>query len=264
MNEIKIFENKEFGKIRTVEINSEPYFVGKDVAEALGYAEPRSTISKKVESEDRGVAEIETPSGTQRMTIINESGLYSLILSSKLESAKRFKHWVTSEVLPSLRKNGGYIVNQENMTPEQIIAAGLKVANEILGKSKLQINQLKKENLVKDQLIGELKPKADYTDIILKSKSLVTISQIAKDYGISGQEMNQILHEMKIQFKQNGQWLLYSKYQNKGYTHSETIYFRHTDGRHDVTMITKWTQKGRLFLYEALKKVEILPVIEQE
>lgn len=264
MDNLKIFENEEFGKIRTVEINSEPYFVGKDVAESLGYANTKNAVPKHVDDEDKLSTQIEYAGQRREVTVINESGLYSLILSSKLESAKRFKHWVTSEVLPSLRKNGGYIVNQENMTPEQIIAAGLKVANEILGKSKLQINQLKKENLVKDQLIGELKPKADYTDIILKSKSLVTISQIAKDYGISGQEMNQLLHEMKIQFKQNGQWLLYSKYQNKGYTHSETIYFKHTDGRRDVTMITKWTQKGRLFLYEALKKVEILPVIEQE
>ena len=101
--------------IRTLEINGEPYFVGKDVATLLGYAEPRSAVSKKVDSEDRGVAKMETPSGTQEVTVINESGLYSLILSSKLPSAKRFKRWVTSEVLPSIRRSGGYITGQEQM-----------------------------------------------------------------------------------------------------------------------------------------------------
>ena len=106
MNELQIFNNSEFGQIRTVIINEEPYFVGNDVATILGYAEPRSTVSKKVDIEDRGVAKLETPSGIQEMTVINESGLYSLILGSKLESAKRFKHWVTSEVLPTIRKKG--------------------------------------------------------------------------------------------------------------------------------------------------------------
>lgn len=108
MNNIQIFKNNEFGAIRTQIINDEPWFVGRDVAESLGYAEPSSAISKKVDTEDKGVAKMETPSGKQKVTIINESGLYSLIFGSKLESAKRFKRWVTSEVLPSIRKTGGY------------------------------------------------------------------------------------------------------------------------------------------------------------
>lgn len=108
MNELQIFNNPEFGSIRSVLIDNEPYFVGKDVALALGYAEPRSAVSKKIDDEDKGVAKIETPSGIQEMTMINESGVYSLIFGSKLSSAKKFKHWVTSEVLPTLRKNGHY------------------------------------------------------------------------------------------------------------------------------------------------------------
>ncbi|ARE87086.1 BRO-N domain-containing protein [Clostridium formicaceticum] len=111
MKGLKIFNSQEFGQVRTLIIQNEPWFVGKDVAEALGYAEPRSVISKKVDEEDKGVARMETPSGMQEMTIINESGLYSLILSSKLESAKKFKRWVTSEVLPSIRKTGSYLLN---------------------------------------------------------------------------------------------------------------------------------------------------------
>ena len=127
-----VFTHPQFGTVRTVEIDNEVWFVGKDVAEALGYSDPRSAISKKIENEDRGVAKMATPSGTQQMTIINESGLYSLILSSKLPSAKEFKHWVTSEVLPSIRKNGAYIRNQENMTPAEIVARGLIAAQKII------------------------------------------------------------------------------------------------------------------------------------
>lgn len=110
-NRIKVFNNPDFGQVRTLSINNEPYFVGKDVAEILGYAEPRSAVSKKVDNEDRGVSKIATPSGTQEMTVINESGLYSLILSSKLPTAKQFKRWVTNEVLPTIRKTGGYVDN---------------------------------------------------------------------------------------------------------------------------------------------------------
>ena len=123
--------------------------------------------------------------------------------------------------------------------------------------------QLHAENAQQKQIIGELKPKADYTDTILKNKGLVTITQIAKDYGMSGQAMNDLLHSNGVQYKQSEQWLLYTKYQDKGYTHSETINITRKDGRPDITMNTKWTQKGRLFIYALLKKSGILPVIEQ-
>ncbi len=123
--------------------------------------------------------------------------------------------------------------------------------------------QLQLENKQKDQLIGELKPKADYMDSILRNKGLVTITQVSKDYGLSGTKMNDLLHELKVQYKQSGQWLLYSQHHGKGYTHSETVNITHSDGRPDVKMNTKWTQKGRLFLYDLLKENEILPVIEQ-
>lgn len=128
MNDLQIFNNEEFGQIRTVTIDNEPWFVGKDVAEALGYSEPRSAVSKKVDDTDKGVAEMETPSGKQNMTIINESGLYALIFGSKLDSAKRFKHWVTSEVLPSIRKNGNYqMMKQESseLSPQLQMLQGL-------------------------------------------------------------------------------------------------------------------------------------------
>lgn len=141
-----IFTSEEFGDIRTVTINNEPWFVGKDIATALGCTRTADAIRQHVESEDKGVGEIQTPGGTQNMTIINESGLYALIFGSKLESAKRFKHWVTSEVLPSIRKHGGYIAGQETMSDDELMARALLVAqNKILEKQK-KIATLENEN----------------------------------------------------------------------------------------------------------------------
>lgn len=143
------------------------------------------------------------------------------------------------------------------LTPAELMAKALLEAQAVLAEKDTTIAK-------QTQLIGELKPKADYTDRILNSKSLVSITQIAKDYGLSGKAMNGKLHELGIIYKLGSQWLLYSRYQAKGYTHSETVDITHSDGRADVVMNTKWTQKGRLFLYQHLKKHGILPVIEQD
>lgn len=254
MNELQIFNNPEFGEVRTVSIDGEPWLVGKDVAVALKYTNPQKAIRDHVDSEDTTVNESFTVNGTKGL-LINESGLYSLVLSSKLPTAKKFKRWVTSEVLPAIRKHGGYHI--EELTGRELMAKALLEAQAVLAEKDTTIAK-------QTQLIGELKPKADYTDRILQSKSLVTITQIAKDYGMSGAAMNEKLHELGVIYKLGGQWLLYSKYQAKGYTHSETVDITHRDGRGDVKMNTKWTQKGRLFLYEFLKKHGILPVIEQD
>lgn len=263
MNELQIFKSEEFGEVRTILINEEPWFVGKDVATSLGYSNTRDALMAHVEEEDKGVVKCDTPGGKQDMVAVNESGLYALIFGSKLESAKRFKRWVTSEVLPSIRKHGGYISGQESMSDDELLAKALVVAQSKIAEKQKHIEELTKEVNVKNQVIGELKPKADYTDKILQNKGLVTITQIAKDYGMSGAEMNAKLHELGIQFKQSGQWLLYSRYHGRGYTHSETVDIVRTDGRPDIKMNTKWTQKGRLFLYNKLKANGILPMIEK-
>lgn len=259
MNELQVFENKEFGKIRTVEIDNKPYFVGKDVADILGYSNPRKAIIDHVDNEDKGVTKRDTLGGNQKLTIINESGLYSLILSSKLPQAKKFKRWVTSEVLPAIRSHGMYATDELIANPDIAIAAF-----QALKEERKQRKALECECNRQKQIIGELKPKADYTDIILQSKSLMTITQIAKDHGISGKAMNELLHKFGIQYKQSGQWLLYSKYHNNGFTHSETVTIQHNDGRYDTVLNTKWSQKGRLFIYNLLKSNGILPKIEQD
>lgn len=148
-------------------------------------------------------------------------------------------------------------------TPEQIMARALKMANQSIESLKDRCKFLGDQVIEQQQIITELQPKANYVDTILQSKSLVLVTQIAKDYGMSARKFNQILKDLKIQYKVGGQWVLYSKYQSNGYVHSRTIDITRTDGRPDVTMQTEWTQKGRLFLYEELKKQGYVPVIEQ-
>ena len=258
-NKIQVFANEEFGQIRTVEINGEPWFVGKDVAEALGYKEATKAAREKVDSEDRGKSKIDTPSGTQNMTIINESGLYSLIFASKLPTAKKFKRWVTSEVLPTIRRHGMYATDGLLNNPDFAIEvfSQLKAERERNNALQLEIAQSR-------QMSAEPQPKASYYDIILVDRGLVTITQIAKDYGTSGKKMNELLHKYGVLFNRGGQWFLYSRHRDKGYTHSKTTDIKRSGGRAGVVTEIKWTQKGRLFIYELLKKNGMLPVIEQK
>lgn len=261
MNELQIFNSEEFGDIRTVTIDNETYFVGKDVATALGYANPKNAVPTHVSEEDKLSTQIEYTGQRREVTVINESGLYALIFGSKLESATRFKHWVTSEVLPAIRKTGSYQIAPQG---EELLALAVIEAKKTIDSLKDQCKFLGEQAVENQKLISELQPKANYVDKILQSKSLVTITQIAKDYGLSGRKMNQILNELKIQYKVGRQWVLYSQYQNNGYVHSRTIDITRADGRSDVTMQTEWTQKGRLFLYQKLKKHGYVPLIEQE
>ena len=195
---------------------------------------------------------------------ITESGLYAVILRSDKPNAKKFRKWVTSEVLPSIRKNGGYIAGQENMTDDELMAKALMVAQNKINERDNKIKSLETEITEMDKTISEMQPKVRYVDMILQSKSTVNVSQIAQDYGMSATIFNRKLHELGIQYKTGGQWILYSNYKNKGYVHSETIEIKHSDGSKGTKMQTKWLQKGRLFLYEKLKKHGIYPLIESE
>lgn len=263
MNKLQIFNSQEFGDIRTVQLNNETYFVGNDVARALGYSNHKNAVPTHVSDDDKLRTQIEYAGQKREVTVINESGLYALIFGSKLDSAKRFKHWVTSDVLPSIRKNGGYLMNQESMTPEQVVANALVVAQNILNKKDAQIRELENETIELNNQISDMQPKVNYVDTILQSKSTVLVTQIAQDYGMSAKKFNKTLKELGVQRKVGGQWVLYGKYQGQGYVHSKTIHFVRSDGQEDVKMQTEWTQKGRLFLYELLKKNDIYPLIEQ-
>lgn len=195
--------------------------------------------------------------------LVNEYGLYNLILASRKKEAKQFKRWITHEVIPSIRKTGGYIAGEENMNEEELVLKAMEVMQRKVKALEDKTKKLEKENSMQFQLIGELKPKADYTDKILNSKGTVTINAIANDYGMTAQALNKILHELEVQYKQGKQWLLYRNYRACGYTQSKTIHFFHKDGTPDTRLNMEWTQKGRLFLYELLKKNGIVPVIER-
>ena len=143
MNNIQVFKNAQFGSIRAVELNGEPWLVGKDVADVLGYGNYRQALKTNVDEEDKGVHQMDTLGGRQDMTIINESGLYSLIFGSKLPKAKEFKHWVTSEVLPSIRKHGGYIKDQENLTEDELLSRALLVAQSRIAERDRQIERMR-------------------------------------------------------------------------------------------------------------------------
>lgn len=240
-----------------MEIDNTPYFVGKDVAEVLGYSNPQKAIRDHVDDEDKGVNEMDTPGGKQNIAVINESGLYSLILSSKLPKAKEFKHWVTSEVLPSIRKHGMYAMDEIIENPDLAIKA-LTALKEEREKTK----KLSETVAVQNQQISELKPKASYYDVVLNCKDLLSISKIAKDYGKSARWMNEKLHELGVQFKQGDVWLLYQKYAGNGYTNTKTQAYNGSSGDVHTKVHTYWTQKGRLFVYDLLKKQGILPLIE--
>lgn len=253
MNQLEIFNNQEFGQVRTLVIENEPYFVGKEVAEILGYSNPQKAIRDHVDNEDKRTERIVHPLGGKQATvIINESGLYSLILKSKLPSAKKFKRWVTNEVLPQIRKHGMYATDELLDNPDLLIEVATKLKEE------------RTLRLIAEQQVKELKPKADYCDRILSNKGLVTITSIAKNYGMSARKFNELLHELGVQFSQSGAWYLYSAYQDKGYTHTEPFDYVDSHGNTQVKPRTKWTQKGHLFIYNLLKAEGYLPLIEQK
>lgn len=199
MNEIRIFKSEEFGEIRTVEIGGEPWFVGKDVAETLGYERPTKAVSDHVDGEDRDEVPIQDPIGRMQNTaIINESGLYSLILSSKLPSAKAFKRWVTSEVLPSIRKHGGYINGQAEMSPEELMAKALQVAQKTLEEREARIGVLAAENSALTVEKQILKPKADYFDELVDRNLLTNFRETAKQLSIKQNDFVKFLLEKKV------------------------------------------------------------------
>ena len=259
-----IFKNQEFGEIQLIENNNKYEFEATGVAKMLGYSNPWDAIKRHCKKD--GVVKhevIDNLGRKQEKNFISEGNLYRLITHSKLPDAEKFESWVYDEVLPSIRKHGAYMtsskIEEVLLNPDTIIQLATDLKNERAEKERLKI-----ENDQQHQLIGELKPKADYTDKILQSKGTVKANVIANDYGLTAIAMNKVLHKLGIQYKQGSDWLLYRKYREKGYTHSKTIHFYHKDGTPDTSVNMEWTQKGRLFLYEMLKQNGIVPMIEKQ
>jgi prophage antirepressor-like protein len=236
MNDLKIFQKEEFGEIRTMTINDEPWFVAKDITDRLGFANGRDAVSKHVDDEDKGVAKCDTLGGAQEYTVINESGLYSLVLSSKLESAKKFKRWITHEVIPEIRKTGGYHLPQTYA--EALRAYADKVE---------QNEKLAAEN-------AKLLPKAEFFDAVTDSKSAISIGEVAKvlDVGIGQNKLFAFLREKKILDYHN---IPYQEYIDRGY-------FRTVEQKYDVrgevriSIKTLVFQKGIDYIRRLLQKKE--------
>ena len=240
MNEIKVFNNAEFGKIRTLNRDGEPWFVGKDVAMALGYKDSVNALKSHVSEEDKSGWRIATQYGEREAVIINESGLYSLILSSKLDSAKRFKRWVTAEVLPSIRKSGGYIAGQDEMSDTELLAKALLVAQR-------QIEQ-------RNAQIAEMQPKALFADAVAASHTSILIGELAKILKQNGVDIGQnrlfeTLRQQGYLIRRNG-----TDYNSPTQRAMELGLFEvkestvgNPDGSVRVTRTTKVTGKGQQY-----------------
>ena len=240
MNEMMTFRSVEFGAIRTMSNEQgAPIFCAKDVAEALGYKLARKAIQDHVEEDDvlkRNL--IDSLGRKQRAIFINESGLYALILSSKLESAKRFKRWVTGEVLPAIRKQGGYLLAKQGESEQEVMTRAMEIVKTTLTR--------------RDEQIARLKPRAEYADSVLDSINCITTTQLAKELGMSAQELNRRLCEMRIQYWQSGQYMLYADFARQGFAKSRTR--RHVC-KHGIVMTEMylvWTERGRNFIHQLL------------
>ena len=253
MNNLMIFENKE---VEVFEFEGKVLFNPKHVGECLGVSQ--STVRDHIcNMNNKQVITLKNSDvdiidfrklNNRGENFLTESGVYKLIFKSDKKEAEKFQDWVTDEVLPEIRKTGGYISTTNDMSDEDILAKALQIAN-------ARIEERNKQ-------IKELKPKAEYTDMVLQSNNTFTISQIANDYGMSAQELNKLLNKFEIQYKQSGQWLLYKPYKDKGYACSETTIISKGVGRVRTSMHTKWTQKGRKFIYDLLKCKGIVPTME--
>ncbi|MDY4579758.1 MAG: phage antirepressor KilAC domain-containing protein [Anaerobutyricum hallii] len=242
MNDLQIFKNKEFGEIRTVQLNNETYFIGKDVTTALGYANARDAISKHVDDEDKGVAKCDTPGGKQDLTVVNESGLYALIFGSKLESAKRFKHWVTSEVIPSIRKHGMYAVDDLLNNPDMAIKAFTALKEE------------REKNKLLQEDVKRMKPKEIFADAVSTSHTSILIGDLAKILKQNGVQTGQKrlfewMRENGFLIKRNGadRNMPTQRAMEQGLFEVKESTVNNPDGSVRINRTTKVTGKGQQY-----------------
>lgn len=261
MNDIKIFENPAFGKIRTAGTSDEPLFCLADVCRVL---ELQVTPTKNRLKQD-GVSLIKGVSKTTNqygitteqevmLVFVNEQNLYRVIMRSDKPMAEPFQDWVCGEVLPSIRKTGSYGLPQTFAEALRLAADQQEQIEEQakrIGEQQKAIQQSAQEIVALSDTITQMQPKVSYYDKILASKETLTVTQVAQDYGMSAKAFNILLRNFGIQRKVNGQWILYAKYLQQGYVHSKSV------------EIVEWLQKGRLFLYEELRKHDVLPLIER-
>ena len=262
-NELTVFENEKFGKVRVVTENEKPYFNLNDVCEILGLKNPRQVKTRLKEDGVRLMDIIDNLGRVQKNNFIDESNLYKCIFQSDKPEAEAITEWVTGEVLPAIRKTGMYMTDN---VWDTIINDPEKLGEVLInyGKVKKEKELLEEENQIQKQLIAEYKPIKEYVDTILSSEDTMTTTQIAADYGFSAYELNKTLNEQRVVRKVGGQWILYIEHMNKGYTKSETMTVKKKDGTDKVVANTKWTQKGRLFIHNLLENLGIKANMDRE
>ena len=270
MNEIQVFSNEKFGQVRTVMQGGEPWFVAADVCKALDLDKTWNAL-QRLDEDEKGTTSISTLGGVQEMAIVNEPGLYSLVLGSRKKEAKDFKRWITHEVIPTIRKTGGYVKDSEVFIQNYLPFADdttkqlFRLTLDVVDKQNKQIADQQKELAEKSAAIEEMTPKASYYDIVINSPDLIPITIIAKDYGKSGTWLNRKLNEKGVQYRREKTWVLYHQYADKGYVGTKTYAYsgKAYGAEKHVAINTFWTQKGRLFIYEILKGEGILPIVER-
>ena len=239
-NDIISINHEQFGQLRAVlDERGEPWFVGSDVANSLGYSNPRKELRDHVDEEDKTRNETFRVNGTAPI-LINESALYSLVLRSKIKDARKFRRWVTSEVLPSIRKQGGYMVVRPDESNEVILARALQIMHATLQR--------------RDEQIAKLQPRADYADHVLDSISCFTVTQIGKELNMTGHDLNVLLCRMGIQYVQSGQYLLYADYARQGLAKNRTFEYHTSCGELKTRTYLVWTERGRDFIHRLLNK----------
>lgn len=268
-NRMQVFNNDQFGSVRTVVKDGEPWFVAADVCKALEIGNP-TDVMRRLDDDERTLVSIEGASNTLPVNVINEPGLYAVVLGSRKPEAKAFKRWITHEVIPTIRKTGGYVANDDLFVEtyfgdaDESMKSAFRATLERVRRLNEEKKALNETVAVQSQQIAEMRPKVTYYDVILNSPDAITMSVIAKDYGKSAKWLNKKLNEFGVQFKQGNIWLLYAEHADKGYTKTETYtYVDSSDIKHS-RVHTKWTQKGRFFLYDLLKSNGVLPLCEQE
>lgn len=249
MNDLKVFENSEFGSVRTITVDGEPYFVGIDVADKLEYQNGSRDINAHVDECDRKIISLFDGKQNRKTTIINESGFYSLVFQSKMKKAKEFKHWVTSEVLPSIRKNGGYIAGQENMTDDELMAKALMVAQNKIAE--------------RDKQIERMKPKEIFADAVSASETSILVGDLAKLISQNGYKIGQ---KRLFEWLRTNNFLIkcgssrnmpQQRFVEQGLFEIKESNIQNPDGSVRITRTTKVTGKGQIYFVNKFMKSEV-------
>lgn len=252
MHTLVITEHPEFGKVRTVEAGGRVWFCARDVASALGYANPKDAVNWHCRPKGVRVHDLLTAGGRQKVKFIDEGNLYRLMAGSRLPSAERFESWIFDDLVPRTLKEGGYLLDIKGETDSELLSRALLLAENKIKERDRHISVLEEKNARNAIELNLQAPKVRYFDEVLHSASTYTTTQIAKELGMSGRELNYRLKLLGVQFRQSGTWMLTARYQKEGYTRTHTHIWQNRNGETGTAMHTVWTERGRLFIHHLL------------